>query len=390
MYQGKLVFTQLMEILPRAAFDRCVRRHRGDRCLRSFTCRDQFLAMAFAQLTYRESLRDIETCLRAMQPKLYHAGFRCRRIARSTLADANTRRDWRIYADFAQGLITHARALYADEPLAVELGQTIYALDSTLIELCLNLFPWAPSQREKAAVKLHTMIDLRGNIPCFIRVTGTRTADSTILDHLTPEPGAYYLMDRGYLHLERLHRLHEAHARFVMRCRRKITFRRRASREVDRTTGLRSDQTVVFADRRARRKYRDPLRRVTFTDHEHGTRLILLSNDFALPARTIAELYRCRWQIELFFKWIKQHLRIKSFFGTTPNAVKTQVWIAVSTYVLVAILRRELKLEQSMAEILQILSITLFEKTPIKQAFRNHNEPLLTDPCHNQLPLFDF
>jgi len=389
MFAGQLIFAQLMEFLPRHEFNACVRRYRGDARVRGFSCRDQFLAMAFAQLTYRESLRDIQTCLRAMQDKLYHAGFRGT-IARNTLARANELRDWRIYHDFAQVLIRRARDLYSQEPLAVALHNTVYALDSTVIELCLSLFPWAHSQRQKAAVKLHTLLDVRGNIPCVVRVSTAKTADSTVLDHLLPEPGSFYIMDRGYNDFQRLLRWTQAGAFFVVRGRKNITFVRRARRQVDRSTGLRSDQTVRFRDHRTRKHYPGLLRRVTFYDVEHRRRFILLTNAFHLPAAAIPQLYKCRWQVELFFKWIKQHLRIKHFFGRSPNAVKTQVWIAISTYVLVAILRRELKLTRSQYEILQILSVAIFEKTPDLATFLQQTVTHLPTGCPNQLTLFDF
>jgi transposase len=389
MYSGKLVFAQLMEFLPRHEFNACVRRYRGDDHTRSLSCRDQFLAMVFAQLTYRESLRDIETCLRSLAPKLFHAGFRSK-ISRSTLADANERRDWRIYHDFAQVLIRRARNLYAQQPLAVALEQTVYALDSTLIELCLSLFPWAHAQRQKGAIKLHTLLDIRGNIPCVVRISPAKTADSKILDQLPPEPGSFYIMDRGYNDFARLRRWTEAGAFFVVRCRKNIQFIRRTRRAVDRTTGLRSDNTVGFQDHRTKKKYPHALRRITFYDTEHRRRFILLTNAFQLTALTIPQLYKCRWQVELFFKWIKQHLRIKHFFGQSVNAVKTQVWIAISAYVLVAILKRELKLERSQYEILQILSLALFEKSPDLATFLRQNGTHLQTQQPNQLPLFNF
>lgn len=388
MYEGRFVFSQLMDVFPRREFQQCVNRYRGSYRLRQFSCRDQYLAMVFAQLTSRESLRDVETCLRAMREKLYHVGFRGT-VARSTLARANELRDWRIYHDFAQVLIRHARRLYAQEPLAVALKRTVYALDSTVIELCLTLFPWAHSQRQKAAVKLHTLLDIRGNIPCFVRISSAKVADSTVLDHLIPEPGSFYVMDRGYNDFARLLRWTQAGAFFVVRCRRNITLVRRARRLVDRSTGLRSDHTVQFQDRRTRKHYPTALRRVTFYDREHHRRFILLTNAFQLPALTIPQLYKCRWQVELFFKWIKQRLRIKHFFGHSPNAVKTQVWIAISAYVLVAILKRELKVERSMNEILQILSVALFEKTPDLQAFLQQTCTHLPNGRSNQLLLFD-
>jgi transposase len=389
MYVAKLILAQLMEFLPRHEFNACVRRYRGDFRTRGFSCRDQFLAMVFAQLTYRDSLRDVETCLRALAPKLYHAGFRST-VSRSTLADANERRDWRIYHDFAQVLIRRARTLYAQEPLAIALDQTVYAFDSTTIELCLSLFPWAHSQRKKGAIKLHTLLDLRGNIPCVVRVSTAKIADSTVLDQLLPEPGSFYIMDRGYNDFRRLRRWTQAGAFFVVRARKNITLVRRARRRVDRTTGLRSDHTVGFQDRRTKKHYPLSLRRVTFFDVEHRRRFILLTNAFQLPAGVIPQLYRCRWQVELFFKWIKQHLKIKHFFGQSLNAVKTQVWIAISAYVLVAILKRELHLERSQYEILQILSLALFEKTPDLAGFLQQTVPHSLSTVPNQLPLFDF
>jgi len=388
MDSGKLVFAQLMDFMPRHDFDACVRRYDGDRRLRGFSCRDQLLCLAFAQLTFRESLRDIETCLRALEPKLYHAGFRGK-VSRSTLADANRAHDWRIFADFAQVLIGRARTLYADEPLGVELEQTAYALDSTTIDLCLSLFPWARFRRRKGAVKLHTLLDLRGNIPCFVRVSHGKTADVTVLDHLPIEPGAFYVMDRGYIDFQRLYRFTSCSAFFVTRGKRGLDFTRRARRRVDKTTGLRSDQTIVLAGPKTSRLYPDPLRRVVFYDAEQDRRFVFLTNNFILPALTIARIYKCRWQVELFFKWIKQNLRIKAFYGTSDNAVKVQVWIAISVYVLVAIVKKELGVERSLSEILQILSLTLFEKTPIFQALsesKSQNpEPLFP----NQLNLFD-
>ena len=367
MHAGQFVFAQLLDFLPRHDFNLCVRRYRGNARTRGFSCFDKFLCMAFAQLTYRESLRDIETCLRAMGPKLYHAGFRGR-VARSTLADANEHRDWRIDADFAQVLIARARRLYQADGFGAQLKQTAYALDSTTIDLCLTLFPWAKFRRRKGAIKLHTLIDLRGNIPCFVRMTHGKTHDVTVLDTLPIEPGAFYVMDRGYLDFGRLYRLKSGLAFFVTRAKSNIDFSRRSSRRVDRTTGLRSDQTIVLRGPKTSKLYPEPLRRVVYRDAETGKRFVFLTNNFDLPALTIAHLYKCRWQVELFFRWIKQHLRIKSFFGTSPNAVKTQVWIAICIYVLVAIIRKELKVEHSLHEILQILSVSLFEKTPIFEA----------------------
>jgi hypothetical protein len=388
MDPGKLVFAQLMEFLPRHDFDACVRRYGGDRRPRGFSCRDQFLCIAFAQLTFRESLRDIETCLRSFQPKLYHAGFRGN-ISRSTLADANRTHDWRIFADFAQVLISRARQLYADEPMGVELEQTVYALDSTTIDLCLSLFPWARFRRRKGAVKLHTLIDLRGNIPTFVRITHGKTHDVTVLDHLPIEPGSFYVMDRGYVDFRRLYRFTICSAFFVTRAKRGLDYTRRSRRRVDKSTGLRSDQTIVLAGPKTSRLYPDPLRRISFYDAENDRRFVFLTNNFTLPALTIAKLYKCRWQVELFFKWIKQNLHIKSFYGTSDNAVKTQVWIAISVYVLVAIVKKELGLERSLSEILQILSLSLFEKTPIFQALSEQKPQDPEPPFSNQLNLFD-
>jgi transposase len=388
MDPGKLVFAQLMEFLPRHDFNTCVQRYGGDRRPRGFSCRDQFLCLAFAQLTFRESLRDIETCLRSFQPKLYHAGFRGT-ISRSTLADANRVHDWRIFADFAQVLIGHAQKLYADEPMGVELEQTVYALDSTTIDLCLSLFPWARFRRRKGAVKLHTLLDLRGNIPTFVRITHGKTHDVTVLDHLPIEPGSFYVMDRGYVDFRRLHRFTIGSAFFVTRAKRGLDYTRRNRRRVDKSTGLRSDQTIVLAGPKTSRLYPDPLRRISFYDAENERRFVFPTNNFTLPALTIARLYKCRWQVELFFKWIKQNLHIKSFYGTSDNAVKTQVWIAISIYVLVAIVKKELGLERSLSEILQILSLTLFEKTPIFQALSEQKPRDPEPPIPNQLNLFD-
>jgi hypothetical protein len=388
MHSGQLVFAQLMDFLPRHEFNTCVRHYGGDRRLRGFSCRDQFLCLAFAQLTFRESLRDIETCLRALDSKLYHAGFRGH-ISRSTLADANRVHDWRIYADFAQVLIRRARQLYGHDPLAVTLEQTAYALDSTTIDLCLSLFPWARFRRRKGAVKLHTLLDLRGNIPCFVRISDGKMHDVTVLDHLPIEPGAFYVMDRGYVDFQRLYRFTQGAAFFVTRAKRNLDCTRRARRDVDKTTGLRSDQTIVLAGPKSSRLYPDPLRRVAFYDAETERRFVFLTNNFALPALTIARLYQCRWQVELFFKWIKQHLRIKAFYGTSENAVKTQVWVAISVYVLAAIIKRERRIDRSLNEILQILSVTLFQKTPLFQALTNPVPPILETRLHNQLTLFD-
>jgi transposase len=388
MESGKLVFAQLMDFLPRHEFDACVRRYGGHRRPRGFSCRDQFLCLAFAQLTFRESLRDIETCLRAFQAKLYHAGFRGQ-VSRSTLADANRAHDWRIFADFAQVLIGRARKLYAEEPLAVELEQTVYAFDSTTIDLCLSLFPWAKFRRRKGAVKLHTLLDLRGNIPCFVRVSHGKTSDVSALDHLPIEPGSFYIMDRGYIDFQRLHRFTIGLAFFVTRAKRGLDFTRRSRRQVDKTTGLRSDQTIVLVGPKTSRLYPDPLRRIAFYDAENDRRFVFLTNNFTLPALTIARIYKCRWQVELFFKWIKQHLRIKAFYGTSENAVKIQVWIAISVYVLVAIVKKELRVERSLTEILQILSLVLFEKTPIFQALSEEKPQNLDAEIPNQMMFFD-
>lgn len=388
MHLGQVVFAQLMDFLPRHEFNSCVRRYRGNRRPRGFTCRDQFLCLAYAQLTFRESLRDIETCLRALGPKLYHAGFRGQ-VSRSTLADANRAHDWRIYADFAHVLIHRARELYAHDPWGVTLEQTAYALDSTTIDLCLSLFPWAKFRRRKGAVKLHTLLDLRGNIPSFVHISHGKMHDVTVLDYLPIEPGAFYVMDRGYVDFRRLNRLTQGGAFFVTRAKRNLDYTCRARREVDRATGLRSDQTIILAGPKSSRLHPGPLRRITFFDVEHERRFVFLTNSFTLPALTIARLYKCRWQVELFFKWIKQNLRIKAFYGNTDNAVKTQIWIAISVYVLVAIVKRELKVERSMSEILQILSATVFEKTPLFQVFSEQEQTDSKGLCHNQLTLFD-
>jgi transposase len=388
MHEGKLVFSQLMDFIANRDFNACVDRYRGNYRIREFSCRDQFLAMAFAQLTYRESLRDIETCLNAVPTKLYHAGFRGK-ISRSTLADANRQRDWRIWADFAHVLIRRARALYAKDDFGVALKQAAYALDSTTIDLCLALFPWARFRRHKGAVKLHTLIDLRGNIPCFIRITHGKTHDVTVLDHLPVEPGAFYMMDKGYIDFARLHAFTRQMAFFVTRAKKNLDCYRSESREVDKATGLRSDQTVVLRGVKTSMLYPDALRRIAYYDAEHDRRLVFLTNNFELPALTIAQLYRRRWQVELFFKWIKQNLRIKAFYGNSINAVKTQVWIAVSVYVLVAILRKDLKLDRSHSEILQILSVTPFEKTPLFQALSTDSVPNPEGARRNQLTLFD-
>jgi hypothetical protein len=388
MYAGEVLFAQLMDFLPRHDFNKLVARYRGNARVRGFSCRDQFLCMAFAQLTYRESLRDIETCLRAVRSKLYHAGFRGK-ISRSTLGDANRRRNWRIYADFAQMLIAKARQLYADEDFGVALEHAAYALDSTTIDLCLALFPWARFRRHKGAVKLHTLIDLRGNIPCFVRITHGKTGDVTALDHLPLEPGAFYMMDKGYIDFARLYRFTEHGAFFVTRAKSDLDYARQSSAPVDWATGVRSDKRIVLRGPKSSQRYPTPLRRIGYYDAENDKRFVFLTNNFTLPALTIARLYKCRWQVELFFKWIKQNLRIKAFYGLSPNAVKTQVWIAISVYVLVAIVKRELRLDRSLAEILQILSVTLFEKVPLYQALAAFDSQEPEGHHCNQLWLFD-
>ncbi len=387
MNTGKLVFAQVMAHLPLTTFRRCVARYDGEHKVKHFTCLDQYLCMAFAQLTYRESLRDIEACLRSQAAKLYHMGFRSK-VARNTLANANSVRDWRIYADFAQSLISIARKLYAEEPFGVDLSNTVYALDATTIDLCLSVFPWAPFRSTKAAVKMHTLLDLRGNIPSFIHISDGKWHEVNVFDMLVPEAGAFYIMDRGYIDFEQLHRLHQAGSFYVIRAKSNLRFQRRYSLESDRAAGIICDQIGTLTGFYTTQDYPTPLRRVRIKDDE-GKTLVFLTNNTELPARTIAELYRCRWQVELFFKWIKQHLRIKSFFGTSENAVKSQIWIAVSVYVLVAILKKRLKLSASLYEILQILSLTMFERTPLDQLLARipPSSDLLENP--NQLILFD-
>lgn len=389
MHTGSFLFTQLMAFLPRRDFDRCVRKYRGNYRSRTFSCLDQFLCMAFAQLTYRTSLRDIEICLNSLKTKLYHAGIRGN-IARNTLAKANQTRDWRIYADFAAILIAQARKLYAGESLSVDLEQTVYAFDSTTINLCLALFPWARFRRRKGAIKLHTLIDLRGNIPCFIHISSGKMHDVKALDWLPVEAGAFYAMDRGYIDFARLYVFQTRLAFFVTRAKKNLQCRCRVRRAVDKTTGLRCDQTIMLTGTKTAAEYPVPLRRIKYVDPETGKRLVFLTNNFVLDALTIAKLYKCRWQVELFFKWIKQHLRIKAFYGTSENAVKTQIWIAISVYVLVAIVKKELKLERSLHEILQVLSVTLFEKTPLFQALSQESTNKGHGDRHNQLTLFDF
>lgn len=388
MLAGRTVFAELMTHVSQHKFQTCVARYDGDYKASRFSCWDQFLCMAFAQLTYRESLRDIEACLRAVQSRLYHVGIRAR-ISRSTLADANETRDWRIYADFAQGLIRTARDLYVDDPLAVDLANTVYALDATIIDLCLSVFPWARYRRRDAAIKLHTQVDLRGLIPTVVHITEGKRADVTFLDDLLIEPGAIYLMDRGYLDFERLHRFTDEAAFFVTRTKKGIQFRRRTSHPVDFATGLLSDHIVGLATATARRDYPDHLRRVRYLDPTTTKRLTFLTNNFTLPALAIAHLYRSRWAVELFFRWIKMHLRVKAFYGTSENAVKTQIWIALSVYVLVAIVKKRLALDVSLYKLLQILSITLFEKMPISLAVFDIGSQFDAIEDGNQLPLFD-
>jgi len=388
MLTGKLVFAQLMEHLPLTTFRRCVARYGGHHKVKRFSCLDQYLSMAFAQLTFRESLRDIEACLRAQSSKLYHLGIRAP-VARNTLANANATRDWRIYCDFAQSLIAMARRLYAEEPFGVDLKDTVYALDATTIDLCLSVFPWAPFRSTKAAIKLHTLLDLRGNIPSFIHISDGKWHEVNLLDELIVEPGAFYVMDRGYIDFERLSRLSQAGSFFVTRAKSNLKVKRRYSRKVDKGTGLICDQTVVLTVFYSRKGFEAPLRRVKFKDPQSGKSLIFLTNNFALPALTITQLYRLRWRIELFFKWIKQHLRIKAFFGTTENAVKTQIWIAVSVYVLVAIVKKRLNLSASLYELLQILSLTLFERVPLIQLLAHRTTTTEELNLQNQLNLFN-
>ena len=388
MHTGRTIFAQVMDFLPLPEFRACVARYQGDYKVRGFSSLDQFLCLAFAQLTYRESLRDIETCLRAMQPKLYHMGIRGR-VARSTLADANESRDWRIVADFAQVLIAIAKPLYAGDPFGVDLQATVYAFDSTTIDLCLALFPWARFRQHKGAIKLHTLLDLRGNIPEVVYISDGKLADIKALDWLGLVAGAYYVLDRGYLDFGRLFEFQQAGAFFVTRAKANLQYARRYSHLIDKTTGIRCDQTIVLTGPKTATLYPLPLRRIRYTDPETGKRLVFLTNDFTLPALTIAQLYKARWQVELFFKWIKQHLRIKNFYGTSANAVKTQVWVAVSVYVLVAILKKRLGLPQSLYTILQVLSVTLFENVPIHQALALVTDTLPRGELCNQLSLFD-
>ena len=388
MLTGRTVFAELLSHVSSQSFRTCVDRYHGNDKASRFSCWDQYLCLAFAQLTYRESLRDIEACLRALQPKLYHVGIRAR-VARSTMADANDTRDWRIYADFAQSLIHTARALYIHDPLAVELTDTVYALDATTIDLCLSVFPWAHDSARHGAVKLHTLLDLRGQIPTVVHITPGKRSEIAFLDDLVFEAGAFYLMDRGYIDFTRLYRLTTAGAFFVTRSKRNLCFTRRVSRPIDPATGIRSDQRVVPSRPTMREAYPAPLRRVHYVDPDPGTRLVFLTNNVTLPALTIARLYRSRWQVEIFFKWIKQHLRIKAFYGTSANAVKTQIWIAISVYVLVAIVKKRLGLDVSLYPLLQVLSVTLFEKMPISTALFEDRLHDNDTPQANQLQLLD-
>jgi len=386
--QGRTVFSQLLTFLPDREFRRCVARYHGDARLRGFSCWDQFLSMAFAQLTYRDGLRDIEACLRSLGGKLYHMGFHGR-VSRSTLADANDTHDWRIYADFAHVLIRIALPLHASDPIGVELDQSLYALDSTTVDLCLSLFPWAKFRKHKAAIKMHTLLDLHGNIPTFISITDGKVHDVNILDEILPEAGAFYVMDRAYVDFQRLYRFTLGAAFFVVRTKSNVLLQRRYSHPVDKATGVRSDHTVILTAIDSAKAYPEVLRRVSYLDVKTRKRFKFLTNNFTLPALTIAQIYKCRWQVELFFKWIKQHLRIKAFYGTSENAVKTQLWISVSVYVLVAIVRKQLRLEMSLYQILQILSVTLFEKTPILLALQPPDSQVNLIDVANQLNLFD-
>jgi len=388
MHEGKLVFSQLMTHLPWRRFDTCVRRYDGDQKIKSFPCSEHWRVMAFAQLTYRESLRDIETCLHAVGTKRYHMGIRSN-VSRNNLSNANRTRDWRIYADYAQILIAEARSLYTDETLGIDLEATVYALDSSTIDLCLSMFPWAKFRKAKGAVKIHTLMNLQGNIPEFILISDGKLHDVNVLDHLVPSPGAYYVMDRGYLDFARLYELDQAKAFFVTRAKKNLNFKRRYSHEVDKSTGVQCDQTIILETFYSHQGYPQPLRRIRYYDDNLGKRLVFLTNNFDLPATTITALYKSRWQIELFFKWIKQHLRIKTFYGTNQNAVKTQIWTAVSVYLLVAIVKKRLDLPQSLYTILQILSVSIFEKTPLIKLFSQSDYHTPNTHSPNQLLLFD-
>lgn len=389
MNAGRTVFAQLADFLPMKEFGDCVRRYGGNRRVRTFSCLDQYFCMAFAQIARCESLREIEVCLRAMQPKLYHSGIRCK-VSRSTLAKANENRDWRIYADFAQAAIRIARRLWADEDLGLDLGSAAYAFDSTTVDLCLSLFPWAKFRKSKAAVKIHTQMDLRGSMPCFARITDGKTADVKVLDQMPKEAGAFYVFDRAYIDFLRLYAFTEGCAFFVTRAKKGLDFARSSSRRVDKATGLRSDQTIVLKGPKSSRRYPAPLRKVCFFDEDRAKRLTFLTNNFLLPALTIAMLFKLRWRIETFFRWIKQNLRVKAFYGTSENAVKTQIWIAMSVYALVLIVKKELGIERSPAEILQILGVALFEKAQLTQALATTPPRNFEGACCNQLELFDF
>ena len=388
MYTGKLIFSQVTDFLPMHSFRQCVERYQGHHKVKSFSCLDQYLCMVFAQLTYRESLRDIEACLRAQSNKLYHMGIRSK-VARNTLANANKKRDWRIYADFAQLLIYEAQELYRNENFGIELTESVYALDSTTIDLSLSVFPWANFRQNKAAIKLHTLLDLRGNIPTFIHISDGKLHDVNVLDRLIPEPGSFYIMDRGYLDFARLFHINQWAAFFVIRAKSNFQFHRIYSHPIEQDTGVKCDQTIRLAGFYPSKDYPDKLRRIKYFDSTTGKTFVFLTNNFTLPAQTIADLYRCRWQVELFFKWIKQHLRIKSFFGTSENAVKSQVWIAVSVYVIVAIIKKRLKITTSLYTILQVLSLTIFEKMPLLQIVTKNDCKNKINVPSNQLRLFD-
>lgn len=388
MHAGQFVFSQLLEFLPRWQFRQCVARHSGQRRVRRFSCFDQFIVMAYAQITFRESLRDVETCLRAQAVKLYHVGLRGS-VARSTLAQANQQRPWQIWAELAEQLIAEARTLYADEPYGLRLKNSVYAFDATVIDLCLTLFPWCQFRRKKSAVKLHTLLDLRGIIPCFVAITSGKIHEVNLLDELPLEPGSYYVMDRGFVDFARLHRFTREQAFFVTRAKGTMDYQVRASRPVDKTSGLRSDQSIRLCGPLTRNKYPDLLRRVSFLDRETGRRYVFLTNNFTLAASTICNLYKCRWKVELFFKWIKGYLRIKAFLGNSANAVKTQVWIALCVYLLVAIMRKRLKVTMTMGEMMQVLSATIFEKTPLLQAFSREAPGIGPPENHKPLPLLE-
>ena len=388
MYVGSTIFTQIMNLLPWRPFQTCVTRYNGDYKVKTFKCSEHFRVMAFAQLTYRESLRDIEACLRAMDSRLYHMGIKST-VSRNNLSHANENRDWRIYADFAQILIQRAKDLYANDPFGVDLQSTVYALDSTTIDLCMSLFPWAKFRRTKSAIKLHTLINLRGSIPEFIHISDGKMHDVNILDLLVPSPGAFYIMDRAYMDFKRLYQLHQERAFFITRAKSNFKFKRRYSHEVDKSSNVQCDQTIMLTTHYSSKNYPEPLRRIRFYDIDRQKRLVFITNNFELPAATVAQLYKARWQIEIFFKWIKQHLRIKAFFGTSENAVKVQVWTAVSTYLLVAIMKKELMLDQSLYTILQVLSLSLFEKMPILEAFLKKRLPVQNTQRFKQLTLFD-